>query len=81
MDNPNQVTERVPSSERCRMAHDFNNDLTVILRRCNLLLDLLGDNAEAGKHLRLIQQAAHHMAGRIVDPCEIARGGFNFSRT
>jgi hypothetical protein len=63
------------------MAHDFNNDLTVILRRCDLLLDLFGENAEAGKHLRLIRQAADHMTSRIVDPCEIARGGFNFSRT
>ena len=81
MDNPSQLTKRVPSSERCRMAHDFNNDLAVILRRCDLLLDILDGNAEAGKHLRLIQQAAHHMLGGIVDPCEIARGGFNFSRT
>jgi len=79
MNDPNQLTKRAPSSERCRMAHDFNNDLTVILRRCDLLLDLLGGNAEAVKHLRLIQQAAHHMTTRIVDPCELAQGGFNLS--
>jgi hypothetical protein len=33
----------------------------------------LRSNAEAGKHLRLIQQAAHHMTGRIVDPCQLAQ--------
>jgi hypothetical protein len=76
MENPNQVTKRIPSSERCRIAHDFNNDLTIILRRCDLLLDLLGSNGEAGKHLRLIQQAADNMTSRIIDTCELARGGF-----
>ena len=35
MDNPSQQTKRVPRSQRCRMAHDFSNDLTVILRRCD----------------------------------------------
>jgi hypothetical protein len=73
MNNPNQLTKRVPGTERCLMACDFSNDLTVILRRCDLLIDLLRGNAEAGKHLGLIQQAAHHMTGRIADPCELAR--------
>jgi hypothetical protein len=30
-------------------------------------------NAEAEKQLRLIQQAAHHMISRIVDPCQLAQ--------
>jgi len=60
------------------MAHDFSNDLTAILRRCDVLIDLLRGNGEAGKHLRLIRQAADHMTSRIIDPCELARGGFNF---
>lgn len=73
MDNSHQLINRLPSLERCRMAHDFSNDLTVILRRCDLLINLLRSNAEAGKQLRLIQQAAHHMTGRIVDPCQLAQ--------
>jgi len=28
-------------------------------------------NAEARKHLRLIQEAARHMTDRIVDPCHV----------
>jgi len=74
VENPEQMTKRVPSTERCLMAHDFGNDLTVILRRCDLLIDLLGSNAEAAEQLRLIQQAAHHMTDRIADPCELAQG-------
>ena len=74
MDNAHELTKRVPSTERCLMAYDFNDDLTVILRRCDLLIDLLGSNAEAAKHLRLIQQAAHHMTSRIADPCQFAQG-------
>jgi len=74
MDNAHQLTNRAPSTARCLMAYDFSNDLTVILRRCDLLIDLLRGNAEAAKHLGLIQQAAHHMTDRIADPCELARG-------
>ena len=74
MENPKQLTERAPSLERCWMAHDFDNDLTVIVRRCDLLTDLLHSNAEAREHLRLIQQAADHMTSRIADPCQFAQG-------
>jgi len=74
MENPKQLTKRVSNSETCWMAHDFNNDLTVIVRRCDLLTDLLGSNGEATEHLRLIQQAADHVTSRIADPCQFAQG-------
>jgi hypothetical protein len=62
------VLSRMQNSESCLLVHDLNNDLTVLLGRCEMLGDLV--NAEAMKHLRLIQEAAHHMTDRIADrPC------------
>ena len=55
------------------LAHDFSNDLAVIFRRCDVLFNLLSNNAEARKHLRLIQEAAGNMTDRIVDPCHLHR--------
>ncbi len=59
-----------PGSERCLLAHDLNNDLRVILRRCGLLerqtLDI-----ESNKHVGFIREAAEHMAERIAQrPCD-----------
>ena len=73
MDYPYQLAKRGPSSDSCRLVHDFSNDLAVILRRCDLLIGVLGSNAEATKHLRLIQEAARHMTDRIVDPCQLVQ--------
>jgi hypothetical protein len=44
----------------------LDNDLTASLRRGDVLLDVLGGNGEAGKHLRLIQQTAHHMTSGLI---------------
>jgi hypothetical protein len=49
MDNPSQLIKRVPRSEGCRMAHDFNNDLTDILRRCDLLIGLFMRQRRGGE--------------------------------
>lgn len=72
MNNFYQLTKRAPpSSEKYVLAHDFSNDLAVIFRQCDVLLNVLSSNAEASKHLRLIQEAARHMTDRIVYPCHL----------
>jgi hypothetical protein len=71
MSNSYQLTKCAPSSEKYVLAHDFSNDLAVILRQCDVLLNPLRGNAEARKRLRLIQEAARHMTDRIVDPCHL----------
>lgn len=48
-------------------AHEFSNDLTVIIHQCDVLVELSDGNPEAGKHLRLIRQAVLHMTDRIED--------------
>jgi hypothetical protein len=68
------MSERGPE-KRCLLAHDLNSDLHVILGRCDLLSDYLQPESEAAKHLRLIREAARHMAENIADrPCQIAPG-------
>lgn len=59
-----------PGSERCFLAHDLNNDLRVILKRCALLERQVVD-VEANKHLSFIRAAAEHMAEHIAQrPCD-----------
>jgi hypothetical protein len=54
-------------------AHEFSNDLAVILRQCDVLIELSVGNPETRKHLRLIRQAALHMTDRIEDPRQFAQ--------
>lgn len=64
------MERRHPGSERCFLAHDLNNDLRVILKRCALLERQVLD-VEGNKHVSFIRAAAEHMAERISDrPCE-----------
>jgi len=64
-----------PGSERCFLAHELNNDLRVILKRCALLERQVQD-VEAIKHLSFIQAAAEHMAERISQrPCDYVQPG------
>lgn len=46
------------------MVHELSNDLSVIIRRCELLGSLVKE-PELAKHLHLIREAAHHMADTI----------------
>ena len=55
---------RSPMSEHWVEAHDLNNDLSVILRRCEVL-ENLNVRPEVAKHVNLIREAAHHMAETI----------------
>ena len=65
-----QMEKRHPGSERCLLAHDLNNDLGVILKRCTLL-ERVVTGAESTKHLSFIRAAAEHMAERIAErPCD-----------
>ena len=68
---------RVRNSQRCILAHDFNNNLHVILGRCEMLGDLLDvnddRNVESIKHVRLIKEAVIHMARAIAErPCQFS---------
>lgn len=54
-------------------AHEFSNDLAVILRQCDVLIELSAGDRETRKHLRLIRQAALHMTDRIDDPRQFAQ--------
>lgn len=78
INNPYQLPMQEFGADNCLLAHEFSNDLTVILRQCDLLIELLASNSEAGKHLRLVRQAAIHMTERIVDPCQFAQTPHSF---
>ena len=62
-----------PHSERCLLAHELNNDLTVIYGHCDLLSEVLEIDAEIAMHLRIIREAAGHMARNLVErSCPLA---------
>ena len=64
------MEKRHPGSERCVSAHDLNNDLRVILKRC-ALLEMRVFDVESIKHLNFIRAAAEHMADTIAQhPCD-----------
>jgi signal transduction histidine kinase len=58
------VERRPPISEPGVVAHELSNDLSVIIRRCEMLGRLVKE-PEMAKHLHLIREAAHHMADTI----------------
>jgi hypothetical protein len=64
------MDKQLPGFERCLLAHDLNNDLRVILKRCELLERQFLD-VESNKHVTFIRAAAEHMAERVAQrPCE-----------
>jgi signal transduction histidine kinase len=68
-------TKKSPGGERCLLAHDLINDLSVILGRCELLSELKTENADVARHLQMVQQAAKHMFTKIAErPCLLASG-------
>lgn len=54
-----------PSEERCLLAHDINNDLTVITGCCELLGDRVLSDPESTKHVHFILEAVEHMSQSI----------------
>jgi signal transduction histidine kinase len=64
------LIKKSPGGERCLLAHDLINDLSVILGRCELLSELKTENADVAKHLQMLQEAAQHMLTKISErPC------------
>jgi signal transduction histidine kinase len=71
MDKLYQEVRRVPVPDQCPLGHDLNNKLSVILGHCDLLSEHWGKDELAMKHLRVIQEAARHIADRIARcPCQ-----------
>jgi hypothetical protein len=80
--SPISQVNQSPGGERCLLAHDLINDLSVILGRCELLDELMAENADFAKHLRMLQEAATHMLNRIAErPCELASRRAEASRS
>jgi len=61
---------RPTCNERCLLAHELNNDLSVIYGHCELLGDLVGQESRMIFHVHMIQEAARHMMDNLaVRPC------------
>jgi His Kinase A (phospho-acceptor) domain len=54
---------------RCLVGHDLNNDLNVVLGRCELLKEHLRGDPKAEEHLQALAEAARRMAARVADAC------------
>lgn len=74
MDRPPKPYPRTPFADSCRLAHDLNNKLNVILGRCELLEEILPKDTSALKQVHKIQEAAQQMADQIAkSPCDVTR--------
>ena len=60
---------RLDSEGRCLIGHDLNNDLNVVLGRCELLKDHLRGDPKAEEHLQAVAEAARRMAARVAEAC------------
>jgi hypothetical protein len=75
-------SKKSPGGERCLLAHDLINDLSVILGRCELLGELMAENADVAKHLHMLQEAANHMLSKVAErPCLLASGTSSVAST
>ena len=63
--NDRLIGQPVMSAPQCRVLHDLNNSLGVVMGRCELLADFVSKDAGAAKHLLAILDAARTMAKRI----------------
>jgi len=63
--NDRLIGQSVVSAPQCMLLHDLNNSLGVVIGRCELLADLVSEDAGAAKHLSAILDAAKTMAKRI----------------
>ncbi len=63
--NDRLIGEPVMSAPQCRVLHDLNNFLGVVIGRCELLADFVSKDAGAVKHLSAILDASRNMAERI----------------
>jgi hypothetical protein len=68
--SPHLVPKREPHAERCMLSHDMYNCVSIILGECELLVDMISNNAEAIKRVNVILQTAHRMADDMTTrPC------------
>ena len=51
--------------ERLRLAHEFNNELAIILSSCELLESTLDHNANAIKQIAVIKETARRVASTL----------------
>lgn len=49
----------------CKLAHDLNNKLTIIIGSCDLLEDEVASGSECAKRLAIIQKTAQDMVREI----------------
>jgi len=68
----NEVSKRMPRSERCLLSQDISNNLQLILSHCDSQLKSLDCRSEAAAHCRIIREAATYMVERIAtSPCPL----------
>jgi hypothetical protein len=60
-----QIPLPAPPPQDCKLSHDLNNSLGIIVGRAELLADLLSNNPEAMKHLSVIMGVGRGMANDI----------------
>lgn len=72
--NDRVIGQPVVSAPQCKLGHDLNNYLGVVIGHCELLAELAPKDAAAAKHLSDILEAAHKMAAVIrASPCATSR--------
>jgi len=67
-----QMPKQAPEPEPCMLAHDLNNCVGIIIGQCELLTDLISNNADAIERVSVISRTARRMANDIsARPCPI----------
>jgi nitrogen-specific signal transduction histidine kinase len=65
-----QMATPATQSERCMLAHDLNNCVSIVVGECELLVNLISNNAEAMERVRIILRTARRMANDLsTRPC------------
>jgi len=61
-----------PKTERCLLAHDLSNCVSIIVGECELLVNLISNNSEAMERVMVIAKTARRMANDLsTRPCPI----------
>jgi hypothetical protein len=67
-----RTAKRPQNVELCGLAHDLNNDVTVIIGECECLDDLVQGQTDVLARVQLIKSVARRMADRIYTrPCPV----------
>ena len=53
--------KHMPQPAHCDLSHDLSNCVSIIVGECELLLDLIPDNAEARRRVNVISHTALRM--------------------